>query len=116
MRNLLLFVFSALLPMASGCTKKADQAGAPAATAESPAVAGRKLYMQYCVACHNANPKEDGMIGPANAGSSLELVRLKVLHNEYPAGYKPKRTTKSMMAIPTLKEPELEALHAFLNQ
>lgn len=116
MKRSLLFGFVLVSFVGFGCTKKSDQAETPAASLESPAVVGRKLYMQYCVACHNSNPKEDGMIGPANAGSSLELLKAKVLKGEYPDGYHPKRATKSMPPIPTLKESELEALHAFLNQ
>lgn len=116
MSRSLVFGLTLLLIATLGCTKKVDEAVGVSATVEAPAVTGRKLYMQYCIACHNSNPKEDGMVGPANAGSSLELLKLKVLKGEYPADYHPKRATKSMPPIPTLKESELEALHAYLNQ
>lgn len=56
----------------------------------------------------------DGAIGPALAGSTLELVELRVMKGEYPAGYLPKRTTKTMSALPHLKA-EIPALHAYLN-
>jgi hypothetical protein len=55
------------------------------------------------------------MIGPSLAGSSLELLRAKVLKGEYPVGYKPKRATPSMAAIPSLTENDIVALEAFIN-
>lgn len=76
---------------------------------------GRVVYFGSCVACHNQNPKFDGSIGPAIQGSSLELVRLRVLFNKYPEGYTPKRTTTDMPPFEDLKD-DIESLHAFLNQ
>ena len=76
---------------------------------------GQKVYSQNCVACHNPNPKQDGAVGPAIYGSSLELVSARVLRAAYPPGYKPKRPTGQMPAFAGL-EKEIPALHAFLNQ
>jgi hypothetical protein len=42
------------------------------------------------------------------------LVEARVLHLKYPPGYKPKRTTHAMRAIPTLA-PEIGNLTAFLD-
>ena len=61
---------------------------------------GKAIYNTDCIACHNVNPKLPGAIGPDNYGSSLELVRLKILKGEYPPGYKPKRSTKEMPIFP----------------
>ena len=75
---------------------------------------GKRTYLANCTACHNGDPHRDGVIGPALAGSSLDLVRARVLEAGYPAGYKPKRETKAMAALPHLKG-EVEALAAFLG-
>ena len=45
----------------------------------------------------------------------LELLQAKVLRNEYPPGYAPKRDTKAMIPLPHL-EPELPAIAAFLAE
>jgi mono/diheme cytochrome c family protein len=75
---------------------------------------GKTIYSAICTACHNANPKMDGSLGPAIAGSSLELIESRVLRAEYPKGYKPKRETHAMIALPQFKN-EVPALHAYLN-
>ena len=75
---------------------------------------GRMIYSTQCTACHNMDPKMDGSLGPAIAGSSLELVEARVMRAQYPDGYTPKRASKTMSALPHLKE-EIPALHAFLN-
>ena len=79
---------------------------------------GHDIYRRVCQACHNANPLLDGSggstPGPAIAGASLELLQARVLRNEYPAGYKPKRDTRNMTAFPDLA-PELPAIAAFLE-
>ncbi len=75
---------------------------------------GRSVYAANCTACHNPDPSIDGGLGPAVAGSSLELLRLRVLEAKYPEGYTPKRETGLMIALPHLKD-DIEALHAFLN-
>jgi len=75
---------------------------------------GKAIYNTDCIACHNANPRLPGAIGPDNYGSSLELVRLKVLKGEYPSGYKPKRTTKEMPEFESYGN-DIEAIHFYLN-
>jgi mono/diheme cytochrome c family protein len=74
---------------------------------------GEQVYLNNCTACHSRNPREAGPVGPPLAGSPLELLQAKVLRNEYPPGYTPKRETKAMIALPHL-EPELPAIAAFL--
>lgn len=73
---------------------------------------GKQIYSNNCVQCHG-DPKV-GAFGPPNYGSSLELIRSKVLKGEYPPGYKPKRPT-SMMPRFNLPDDNLEALYCFLN-
>jgi mono/diheme cytochrome c family protein len=76
---------------------------------------GQKLYSQNCIACHNPNPKLDGAVGPAIYGSSLELLKARILKGAYPPRYKPKRPSAQMPVLTGL-EKEIPALHAFLNQ
>ena len=77
----------------------------------TPAERGKLAYVANCTACHNADPTKDGTIGPAIAGSSLELVRARVLKAEYPPGYTPKRDSHLMPAQPFLSAdvPDLAA-------
>lgn len=97
---------------------------APAAPAPSPVVpavdtrtpeelveAGRGTYNGNCIACHSVDPTQDGALGPAVSGSSLELLTARILHSEYPEGYTPKRPSRLMVPLPHLEErlPELEA-------
>jgi len=82
--------------------------------ADDPVARGRSAYLASCVACHNPNPKLAGPIGPAVAGSSLELLTAKVLRNEYPPGYTPKRATSAMVPLAHL-EPDLADLAAYLE-
>ena len=82
---------------------------------EDPLVArGRTVYLNNCTACHARDPSQVGPVGPAIAGSSQELLEAKVLRNEYPPGYTPKRETQAMIVLPHL-EPEIPAIAAFLN-
>lgn len=76
---------------------------------------GRLIYKTNCTACHHADPKKPGSIGPEIFGSSLELIQARVVDGSYPADYKPKRTTHAMVALPHLKN-EIPALVAFLNE
>lgn len=76
---------------------------------------GRLVYMTTCVVCHHPDPKLDGPTGPANYGSSLELIKAKLLKGGYPEGYKPKRTTHLMPTFIDEHEKDVDAIHAFLN-
>ena len=113
---------------AGPAAKAAKSPAAPAPAAEStpakdpaspPSQAelvarGKSVYNANCIACHNPNPAQDGAIAPANAGASMALLEAKVIHNTYPPGYTPKRTSRAMIALPHLAG-EIPALHAFLN-
>ncbi|MGZ3649915.1 MAG: c-type cytochrome [Bdellovibrionota bacterium] len=76
-------------------------------------VRGKRVYLANCIACHNPDPTKDGAIGPAIAGSSLELVTARVMEAKYPPGYKPKRQSSAMSPLPQLKD-QLDAIQAFL--
>jgi len=75
---------------------------------------GRALYLAQCTTCHNNNPSLDGPLGPPVKGSSIELLRARIIQGSYPEGYKPKRNTHIMPKLP-LKEDEIAALAAFLK-
>ncbi len=111
-----LILLSILLSLATtSCTKKEPTSSDPAVlSAEKLRSRGQQVYMSNCTSCHNANAKLDGPVGPAVAGSSLELLKARVLTKGYPAGYKPKRATGVMPALPHLA-PEVEALAEYLN-
>ena len=96
----------------SACEKKATT---PASPAELLLQRGRTVYSANCTACHNADPKKPGALGPEVFGASAELLEARVVHGNYPAGYTPKRATKIMQPLPQLKG-DLDALRAFLNQ
>ena len=106
------FVHLLWIGLLVGCTPKTPPSGGPEVSLASR---GEAVYMANCIACHNKDPKLDGPIGPANHGSSLDLVRARVLEAKYPPNYKPKRDTKLMQPMPFLKN-DIEALHAFLNE
>lgn len=98
------------LSAALGCGEA--EPGDPAA---AQARRGEQVFLNHCTACHARDPSQPGPVGPEVAGASLELLRAKVLHNEYPPGHTPKRDTRAMIPLPHL-EPELPALAAFLEQ
>jgi mono/diheme cytochrome c family protein len=98
-------------PPASG---DATSNAAAEPTREERIEAGRVAYNANCIACHSTDPTRDGALGPAVAGSSLELLRARVLRAEYPPGYEPKRKTRVMVALPHL-ERQLPDLAAYLQ-
>jgi mono/diheme cytochrome c family protein len=99
---------SSLLLAALACSQ-----GEPSDPQAALVKRGEQVYLNNCTACHARNPNESGPVGPPIAGSSRELLEAKVLRNEYPAGYTPKRDTKAMIPLAHL-EPELPALVAYL--
>jgi mono/diheme cytochrome c family protein len=94
---------------AGGCTSSKSEK-----PKQTPVEKGRAVFAANCTACHNANPKLDGSVGPAIFGSSQELLERRILHTDYPPGYKPKRQTHVMPALPFLKD-DIPALQAYLN-
>jgi mono/diheme cytochrome c family protein len=87
--------------------------GACADETGDPAARGERVYLASCIACHNPDPSLDGVMGPAVTGASLELLEARLLRAGYPDGYRPKRETSLMQALPYLKS-DLPALAAYL--
>lgn len=119
MRNVLnVFIILMLAATVQSC--RCSSADSPkGATAEVTPEAklisrGKAIYMSNCIACHNSNPKLAGSQGPDVHGSSKELLTARLLHAKYPDGYKPKRESAIMPALPHLG-PEIDALTAYLN-
>lgn len=101
------FLAASAAELLSACNRKDSNA-------DPVASKGRAIFASHCIACHNMNPSVDGTLGPAVKGSSLELLKARVIHGVYPPGYTPKRETKIMQRLP-LTEADVEAVHAFLN-
>ncbi|MGE0615279.1 MAG: cytochrome c [Bacteriovoracia bacterium] len=97
----------------TGCRKEAATL-TPEETQAKLVSRGKAIYQTSCIACHNPDPRKGGTLGPEIAGSSEALIEARVMRAEYPQGYTPKRTTKSMVAMPQLKG-EIQALTAYLN-
>ena len=75
---------------------------------------GKIVYQTSCIACHNPDPRKPGTLGPEVFGSSKDLLEARIMRAEYPSGYKPKRTTHTMVALPYLKN-DLESIYLFLQ-
>jgi mono/diheme cytochrome c family protein len=65
---------------------------------------GGTVYRANCIACHSLDPRHDGVLGPAVAGSPRALIEARVLRAEYPPGYTPKRETRQMVPLPFLEQ------------
>jgi hypothetical protein len=101
-------VLFAWIPLLGGCRTESN---AP----PPPSVArGRIVYQTQCIACHNPDPRKRGSLGPEVFGSSKELLEARIMRAEYPPGYKPKRNSHTMVALPHLKN-DLESIHLFLD-
>jgi mono/diheme cytochrome c family protein len=100
-----LAALASLAVVALACTESAP---------DTPQSRGRKAFVGYCSACHGLDPALDTPLGPAIVGASLELLEARVLRGTYPDGYRPKRDTKLMVAIPQA-ESALADLAAYLN-
>jgi mono/diheme cytochrome c family protein len=96
----------ALAAALAGCSQEAPLS--------AEAARGRQVYQAHCLACHNADPAQNGAVGPAIRGSSTELLRAKVLEGTYPPGYAPKRPTKVMQPMPQVAA-DIPALAEYLR-
>jgi mono/diheme cytochrome c family protein len=104
----------AVLGVASAVLAAACSGGGE--TRLSPAAQrGRAVYLNVCVACHNADPRQDGTIGPNLVGTSRELLEWRVTKAQYPPGYLAKRATHVMPAFPQLAG-EVDDLYAFISE
>ncbi len=99
----------ALLAALVACSNQAGQDLSEAARR------GQRTYQNACIACHDVNPNRDGALGPAIAGSAVELLEAKVLRGQYPPGYTPKRMTGSMPVFTYLEE-KLPDIAAYLAE
>jgi mono/diheme cytochrome c family protein len=104
---LLVALVALALGSLAGCSDESAQ------TENSAYARGHTLYLKVCIACHHADPGQEGNLGPAIANASLELLRAKVLRGEYPEGHTPRRDTKQMPQFQYL-ESTLPDLAAFL--
>lgn len=106
-KSLLFFLGAVVAITTASCTKMQEistpTAPAPILTKDEMIEKGRHAFQMNCLSCHGHDPKVDGPVGPAIAGSSLELITKRVMEVKYPDGYKPKRTTSLMVALPHLK-------------
>ena len=98
----------ALLPISD--PTKVNEALTPSSDPEK----GKVVYYANCTSCHNYNPKKAGSIGPDIYGSSIELLKNKVLYGKYPKNYQAKRLRGVMPLYPHLNK-QISNLHAFLN-
>jgi mono/diheme cytochrome c family protein len=98
----------------AACAWLALACGSEDDPAQDPGVArGEKIYRNICVVCHNADPNQAGVQGPAIAHATRELLEFKVLRGEYPPGHTPERDTKQMPVFDYLG-PNLDDIEAFL--
>lgn len=77
-------------------------------------MAGKAIYTQQCVKCHNANPNNVGSLGPDLVSTPKDALQSKVLHGTYPEGYKPKRRSKLMPKFPQYVN-DIESLHQYIQ-
>lgn len=82
---------------------------------ESTQHSGKLLYELNCIKCHNKDPRKPGPIGPDIAGSSLELITMKVKKLGYPKGYVPKRKTKIMPKI-YIRTDQIKSIYLYLQE
>lgn len=105
MKLILSFIIAILLFVAARQSK----------VSEKPGHSGKLLYELNCIKCHNKDPRKPGAIGPDIAGSSLELVTMKIKKLGYPKGYTPKRKTKIMPKIP-LRTDQIHSIYLYLQE
>lgn len=105
----------ATLALTLSCTNKSEPALDPNDPQAQLISRGKRVYQSNCIACHHSDPKKNGSLGPEVHGADQELLAARLLRAAYPEGYSPKRTTKTMPAMPHL-EGDIPALTAYLNQ
>ena len=79
---------------------------------------GWKAFRRHCTLCHNVDPFLAGTStpgGPPVAGSSEELIRMRVTSTVYPKGYKPKADTTEMYPLPQAVK-HIPYLFAYLKE
>lgn len=95
-------------------TRTEDEVGMPKTAFE----VGKRMYRSICIACHHPDPSKQygtaAAFGPPIAGSTLELLEMRVLSTSYPKGYKPKRNTQLMTTF-KMTDAQLAGLHTYVN-
>lgn len=75
---------------------------------------GKSIYVSNCINCHGSNPNYAGAIGPDLVSTPKEVYFTKVNHGEYPANYKPKRSSAAMPMF-DYSEIELDAVFEYIQ-
>lgn len=91
---------------------------ASCSTVSGPAARGEAIYKRLCATCHDVDPSRDrpgSFGGPPVTGSSRELLEAKVVGNQYPDGYSPKRPTQFMLPLSGVTPAMLDELAAYLS-
>ena len=91
-----MMAFRAAMPAALACAALACGAGDEGAGEDAAIARGKTVYENVCTACHHRDPRQAGALGPELVGASRELIEAKVLRNEYPPGYAPRRPGVAM--------------------
>lgn len=108
-------MFLSVLLMFPGCRcNKETSSEGKNSEPQSLSERGRVVYQANCIACHNGDPKLAGSLGPDVWKSSRDLLEARLIHGTYPEGYKPKRSSRAMAAMPHLAN-DIDALTAYLN-
>ncbi len=76
---------------------------------------GRSLFVANCIACHSANPDQDGSVGPSLRASSFDLLKEKLVNGKYPEGYKGKRPISGSMPKFAFTDEQIRSIEAFLK-
>jgi mono/diheme cytochrome c family protein len=108
------FFAGVVLMLGTACTPNKPATPAAPLTGLELIEHGHQVFLMNCASCHGSDPLHDGPVGPAIAGSATELIEARVLRAGYPAGYKPKRTSATMVALPHLQK-EIPAIAAYLQ-
>lgn len=110
--------YLAVTSLVGGCRCSPEQSPSGETLTVSPEAKliarGKLVYNAHCISCHNRNPKLPGSLGPEVYGSSKELLTYRLMKAEYPKGYRPKRESSLMPALPQLVG-DIDALQFFLN-
>lgn len=94
----------------AGCTKSIE----PERVMTPLEKQGQLVYVTNCLSCHNSDPTKPGSLGPDIAGTSIEILTIKIKGLPFPSTYVPKRTTHMMPALPFV-EKDIPAIHAYLS-
>mgnify|MGYP001161493039 FL=1 len=75
---------------------------------------GEIVYKTLCISCHHIDPRKDGILAPAIAGSDYELIKSMIMTGRPPKGVKQKWPEAKMAPLPHLKE-SIPHLHDYIK-